>query len=371
MKILVTGYQGFVGKNLSTVLREKGHEVLGVGRSDSVESLKQKLEGVDFVCHLAAANRPDDKADFLRINRDFTADLMKTMSGLGLKVPVLFSSSTQALVNNEYGASKLKAEQKIIEHSNETSNKVYILRLPNLFGKWCKPFYNSVVATWCQLLSTGSEIQFDDPSKELSLMYIDDVVQFFVDIIDGKYQESKDPYLTVPSVTKATLGELSSILKSFSEGLSTHVPKVSDKLTKNLYSTYCSYQNPETLTKDLVSHADPRGVFMEVFREIDGSQVSISTSKVGVDRGSHYHHSKCEKFVVLRGKARVRFRKIDEDKVFIHELDASNPQIITIPPGYTHDIANISDEEMILLIWANENFNAKGDDTHAKDVHED
>lgn len=366
MKILITGHEGFVGKNLTVHLENKNHEVIGIGRSDSKEKLEKAICAADFIFHLAAANRPKNESEFKSVNSDFTAEIIKIHHERKCKSPLFFTSSTQASLENPYGSSKLDAESLLRDYAQSSGNAVLVARFPNIFGKWCKPNYNSVIATWCYALQNNEEIQVNSRETKLNLIYIDDVIKIMAESMEQPLKGYGE--VTIPHIQNTTLGEIEDILRSFTTDLSTHTPKTSDKLVKDLYSTYCSYVNPKALTKKLVSHHDERGMFMETFREQDACQVSISTSKVGVARGSHYHHSKCEKFVVITGQAKVRLRKINDSQVVEYRLDAKNPEIITIPPGYTHDIANIGDVEMTLLIWANENFVAKGDDTHAEDV---
>lgn len=369
-KILVTGSEGFLGKNLCLALKEKGFSLNYFDKKENIQDLESLILGVDFIYHLAGVNRPKEEKEFFEGNHILTKKLIESIASKGMKIPIVYSSSIQAEFDNSYGESKKLAEEELIKYSKENNIPVFIYRLPNLFGKWARPNYNSVVATFCYNISRDLPVSISDEKKEISLAYIDEVVKDFISCIDKISEtENENKIIYFDKVYKIKLGDLAEKIKSFKEmrkGL--HVPKSSNNLTKYLYSTYISYLPKDTFSIPLVSHKDDRGAFTEFIKTFDSGQVSVSTSKPGITRGNHYHNTKTERFFVLKGKASVKFRDIFDDKIIEYVVSEDEPQFIDIPPGYTHSITNIGDKEMILLLWANEKFDPKNSDTYFLEV---
>ncbi len=369
-KILVTGSEGFLGKNLCLALKEKGFSLNYFDKKDNFQDLEFLISEVDFIYHLAGVNRPKGEKEFFEGNHILTKKLIKIIVSKGMKIPIVYSSSIQAEFDNFYGNSKKLAEEELIKYSKESKVPVFIYRLPNLFGKWAKPNYNSVVATFCYNISRDLPISISDEKKELSLAYVDEVVKDFINCVDkiGK-TENENEIIYFDKVHKIKLGDLAEKIKSFKEmRKEIHVPKFSDNLTKYLYSTYLSYLPKDSFSTPVLSHKDDRGSFTEFIKTFDSGQVSVSTSKPGITRGNHYHNIKTERFLVLKGKASLKFRNIFDDKVIEYVVSEDELQSIDIPPGYTHSITNIGDKEMILLLWANEKFDPENPDTHFLEV---
>lgn len=368
MKVLVTGSNGFIGKNLTTQLAVCGDfEILHYNRESTLEDLRLAVEDADFICHMAGVNRPDDVAEFARINTGLTETLCQVMQELGRYVPIIFASSVHVEQDNPYGASKLAAEQALLKHSEKTGIPVYIFRLSHVFGKWCKPDYNSVVATFCYNLAHDLPIQIDDSPYPLSLVYIDDLVTTFVRIMVGK--EVCKTYCEVQPSYAISLGELADQIRAFRASRDTLISeRVGDGLTRALYATYISYLSPKDFAYKVPKHADPRGVFVEMLKTRDSGQFSFFTAHPGVTRGGHYHHSKTEKFLIVKGSARFRFRHTLTQE--LHEVLTSGdkPKIVETIPGWTHDITNVGDDEMIVMLWANEIFDRDHPDTYADPV---
>ena len=368
MKVLVTGSNGFIGKNLATQLAVRGDfEILQYNRTSTPDDLRLAVEEADFICHMAGVNRPDDVAEFARINTGLTEKLCQAVQDSGRQVPIIFASSDHVERNNPYGDSKLAAEQVLLKHSEKTCTPVYIFRLPRIFGKWCKPNYNSVVATFCHNIARDLPIQIDDSSYPLSLVYIDDLVTTFAQIMEGE-QPSKAYYEVQPSYT-ISVGELADQIRTFRASRSSLVSeRVGGGLTRALYATYVSYLPPKDFAYEVPIHADSRGIFVEMLKTKDSGQFSFFTAHPGVIRGGHYHHSKTEKFLVIQGSARFRFRHTLTQE--LHEVLTSGdkPEIVETIPGWSHDITNIGDDEMIVMLWANEIFDRDYPDTYADPV---
>lgn len=368
MKILITGANGFVGKNLQLHLAErKDVEVTRFTREQSDSQLPQLLQGVDLVFHLAGVNRPQDPAEFVAGNADLTRRLCVAIASTGRQIPVVYTSSIQAARDNAYGMSKRAAEEALFELQRSTGGPVFVFRLPNVFGKWCKPNYNSAVATFCHNISRGLPIQVNDPVASLTLVYVDDVVDRFIQLMDGadRNMDAAGFEMVSPQYT-TTVGELAGQIQAFKESRESLVTeRVGSGLVRALYSTYLSYLPPEEFAYRVPRHADPRGVFVEMLKTPDCGQVSYFTAHPGVTRGGHYHHSKTEKFLVIKGTARFKFRHMSTGEA--HELVSrgENAEIVETVPGWTHDITNVGDEELVVMLWANEVFDRNRPDTFA------
>lgn len=365
MKILVTGADGFIGKNLLSHLDERHDiEILKFTKYDDIASLESLLSKVDFVFHLAGVNRPEDPNEFLIGNVQLTLSLCDSIRKLNVSIPIVYSSSVQAEQNNHYGESKLNAEKVLLSFSNETKSPVYIFRLPNVFGKWARPNYNSVVATFCHNICNGLPINIHNPDSKINLVYIDDVIEKFISLLDK--QSYHDIYNVVKPIYNITIGKLAKKLMSFKDSRSSLVTEpVGSGLTRALYSTFISYLCPEQFSYEVPVYSDTRGSFVELIKTHNSGQFSFFTANPGVTRGGHYHHTKTEKFLVVQGKACFRFRHIVSDEYYELYTDSTEPKIVETIPGWSHDITNIGDEVMIVLLWANEIFDRSKPDTYA------
>lgn len=368
MQVLVTGVQGFIGKNLLIHFNElEQFSILTYSRENSVEELQGLVDQADAVIHLAGENRPKDISAFDEVNVCLTQSLCDAIRSTGRKIPLVLASSIQAEQDNPYGRSKLGAEKAVITLAEETGNPVYIYRLPNVFGKWCKPNYNSVVATFCYNIAHDIPIQINDASTQLRLVYVDDVVKEFLRVIQLK--SDSVTMLKVQSEYNLSLGELADQIKAFKNCRHSLVSEaVGEGLTRALYATYVSYFDPEQFSYPLPQYGDERGVFVEMLKTKDSGQFSFFTAHPGVTRGGHYHHTKTEKFLVIKGSARFGFRHIVTDEAFEIVTSGDQPQVVETVPGWVHDITNIGDDEMVVMLWANENFDRDHPDTIAAKV---
>lgn len=365
MKVLITGANGFVGKNLAVHLNErKDIEVLGFSRNDDPLCLADKVAQVDFIFHLAGVNRPKDVSEFKAGNIDLTRLLADAIVASGRKIPLIYTSSTQAEQENAYGLSKLGAEEVLIELAASHGSVVHLFRLPNVFGKWSRPNYNSAVATFCHNIARSLPIQINDPSAKITLVYIDDLVRKFVSVMDGQVADA--PFVDVEPQYQITVGELSDTLLAFRESRKTLITEpVGKGLTRALYSTYLSYLPPESFTYEVPKYGDPRGVFVEMLKTPDAGQFSYFTAHPGITRGGHYHHTKTEKFLVIRGEASFKFRHIVTGEFYELRTHGDQPVIVETVPGWTHDVTNVGQEEVIVMLWANEIFDREHPDTYA------
>lgn len=363
MIVLITGANGFVGKNLLAHLRERNDMTpLTFVRGDSQDALAQKVAQADFIVHLAGTNRPENDAEFAVGNSDFTRKLCDAVRRSGKAMPVIYASSIQAVLPNAYGVSKQAAEEALRALSAELGNPLYIYRLPNVFGKWCRPNYNSAVATFCHNLVHDLPIQVKDPAAVLNLVYIDDVIAAFIATMEQPPPPA--PLHNVTPVHRTTVGELAQQLQAFKDSRASLVTEaVGTGLTRALYATYISYFSPDQFAYPLTRHVDPRGVFVEVLKTRDSGQFSYFTAHPGVTRGGHYHHTKSEKFLVIKGAARFCFRHIETDARYELCTSADMPQVVETIPGWSHDITNIGDDDMIVMLWANEIFDRARPDT--------
>jgi UDP-2-acetamido-2,6-beta-L-arabino-hexul-4-ose reductase len=364
--VLVTGAKGFIGRNLALYLRANRSLVVNeVTRGTSRDELAGLVAASDVVVHLAGVNRPTDVDDFHRDNVDFTQALLDVLTEVR-PIPVIYISSIQANLDNPYGTSKRIAENLVRTYGKQTGNRVSIVRLPNVFGKWCRPNYNSVVATFVHNVSRGIELRVDDPNHVIDLAYIDDVLELIFDAMTG---EILDDELRPHNVYRVSVGELAETVRSMHRSRSSReVLDVGAGFLRALYSTYVSALEPSDFSYDLNPHVDPRGTFTEVLRTPVSGQLSYLTAVPGATRGSHYHHSKIEKFVVVSGSARFRFRCLLDNRTHEVFADSTSPRVVESVPGWAHDITNVGLDELVVLIWANEVFDEDRPDTYPEVV---
>ena len=366
MNILITGARGFMGKNLRSALTGRygdAHRLMLLDMPHTEEELLAAAAEADFVFHLAGVNRPTDPADFQKGNADFTRQLLTLLKERGKRPPVLLSSSIQAALENPYGQSKLSAEQAVADYGRETGSAVYLYRLPNVFGKWSRPNYNSAVATFCHNVARGLPITVNDPSVTLRLVYIDDVVEEFLRAMEGQPHREGE-WCTVQPVHEVNLGHMAELIQSFPALRdSLTAPDQSDPLGKKLYATYLSFLPPEDFSRPTVTHADQRGSFTELLHMGSRGQVSLNISKPHITKGDHWHQTKHEKFIVLQGEGVIRFRKVGDSTVIAYKVSGENLTVVDIPTGYTHSIENTGDTDMLTLMWANEVFDPAHPDT--------
>lgn len=383
MKILITGAHGFVGRNLMETLkavrdgkdRTRGLptelELLSYTHQSPEGALEAYCAEADFVFHLAGVNRPETEDEFLTGNRDLTARLLSALEKAGNPCPVLLTSSIQALRDNPYGRSKLAGEDLVRSYGARTGAKTLIYRLPNIFGKWCRPNYNSVVATFCHNIARDLPITVSDPAVSLTLCYIDDVVDEFLRALKGEETAGADGLCAVPVTHTATLGEIVDLLHQFHDQPRTLLlPEIpAGSFAKKLYSTYLSYLPEEAVCFPLKMNVDERGSFTELLKTANCGQFSVNISKPGITKGQHWHHSKWEFFMVVSGQALIQEREIGSDKVLEFRVSGENIQAVHMLPGYTHNIINLSDtEDLVTVMWANERFDPQRPDTYFEEV---
>jgi len=367
VKILITGSDGFVGKNLQLHLAQREDvDVVCFNRGNRIAELPDLLQGVDFVFHLAGVNRPQDLQEFATANVDLTRALCQAICAVaeasGKKIPIVYTSSIQAGNDTPYGQSKLAAEKELQAASRNFGIPVYLYRLPNVFGKWCKPNYNSVVATFCHNIARNLPIQINDPAARLQLVYVDDVVAALLAVLEAPAFGCVDAKVT-PEY-KTTLGELAKQISGFGECRTTLViDRVGAGFLRALYATYVSYLPVARFSYEVPQHADPRGVFVEMLKTQDSGQFSYFTAHPGITRGAHYHHTKTEKFLIVRGEALFRFRNILTDELVELRTSGAKPQVVDTIPGWAHDITNVGDDEMVVMLWSSENFDRDKPDT--------
>ncbi len=380
MNILITGARGFVGKNLVEALksiRDGKDKTYGISTDLNIfeydidskpGDLDEYCKKADFVFNLAGVNRPQNQEEFMQGNFGFASTLLETLKKHNNTCPVMLSSSIQAALDNPYGQSKKAGEELFFEYSKETGAEVFVYRFPNVFGKWCRPNYNSAVATFCHNIAHDLPITVNDRSVNMQLVYIDDVVSELINALVGNPTQAGE-YCEVPVVHKVTLGEIVDLLYSFKESRDLRsVPDMSDEFTKKLYATYLSYLPEDGFAYDLKMNCDERGSFTEIIRTLDRGQFSVNISKPGITKGNHWHNTKNEKFVVVSGKGVIRFRKIGEKKVHEYFVSGDKIEVVDIPTGYTHNIENLGDTDMITFMWANECFDPDKPDTFFEEV---
>ena len=376
MKILITGAKGFVGKNL---VAELGNIRDGKDRSYELDFTPEVLEydidsdpalldeycsQCDFVFNLAGVNRPENTEDFMNGNYGFASRLLETLEKHENRCPVMLSSSTQAALDNPYGRSKKAGEDLFFDYSARTGARVLVYRFPNIFGKWCRPNYNSAVATFCNNIANGLPIQVNDRNHPMTLVYIDDVVDELIHALCGN-ETRQGKYCRVPVEHNITLGEIVDLIYSFKESRENkYVPDMTDgSFSKKLYSTYLSYLPTDGFSYPLKTNSDERGSFTEILKTVNNGQFSVNISKPHITKGEHWHHTKNEKFLVVHGRGVIRFRKIDSDEITEYYVSGDKLEVVDIPTGYTHNIENLGDDDMVTFMWANECFNPDRPDT--------
>lgn len=403
MKVLVTGANGFVGRNLCEALRNiaEGKDRRGkyqsllpltvyeYDRNGTQEELSFYCSAADFVFNLAGINRPKDPSEFMKGNMEFGETLLSLLEHHGNKCPVMLSSSVQASLEGRYagspyGESKLAGEELLFDYEERTGAKAMVYRFPNLYGKWCRPRYNSAVATFCDAIANDREFQVNDPSVELELLYIDDLVTAMLDALVGDVRRCRyagaecvpaedGRYCYAPGAQKASLGEIVGLLKGFRDARETlAVPNLGDgSFSKKLYSTFLSYYEPGRFAYSLKPNVDARGSFTEFLRTPDRGQISVNVSKPGITKGNHWHMSKWEKFLVVSGTAKIKLRKVGADQegnpypVDEYVVTGGDMRVVEMIPGYTHSITNLSDaEDLVTVMWANEPFDPENPDTY-------
>lgn len=367
MAVVVTGAHGFIGKTLMIRLKERGVEAIAVGSDASASDLTSALAQATFVYHLAGVNRPQSEDQFEIGNAGFTRTLCDGLAEAGRTVPIVFASSTQAELDNLYGRSKRAAEDALFAHAAATGAAVRVFRLPNVFGKWARPNYNSAVATFCHNIARGLPISVHDPATALSLVHVDDVCDAFLELLDQPPLGAA--FAEASPVHATTVGTVADAIRGFAKSRGTlTTDRVGTGLIRALYSTYLSYLPPQAFAYGVPRHADPRGVFVEMLKTPDCGQFSYFTAGPGVTRGQHYHHAKTEKFLVLKGRARFGFRHIVTGERHEITTEGGEARIVETIPGWTHDITNIGEVEMIVMLWANEVFDRARPDTVAEPV---
>lgn len=366
MKVLVTGANGFIGKNLISELeRQENIEILAFDIDSPAEALEEYCRECNFVFNLAGVNRPEHTEEFMEGNFGFASTLVQTLKKYHNTCPIMNSSSIQAALDNPYGKSKKAGEDMLYAYGKEVGAEVYVYRFPNVFGKWCRPNYNSAVATFCNNIANGLPIQVNDRSTVMHLVYIDDVVEELLQALDRHPHVNSDGYCYVPTVYEVTLGEIVNLLYSFRESRENlMIPDMAEGgFEKKLYSTYLSYLPTDGFSYPLLMHEDARGSFTEILKSADRGQVSINISKPGIAKGNHWHHTKNEKFVVVSGHGLIQFRKIGSDEIIEYHVSGEKLEVVDIPTGYTHTIINEGDTDMVTLMWCNECFNPNKPDT--------
>lgn len=370
MKVLITGSDGFIAKNLALGLQQRQNiQVITFNRDSKLEDLPILIETADFIFHLAGINRPQDSAEFESGNVDLSGlvcdSIRKSIDKRKRHVPIVFSSSIHAGSDNEYGRTKLAAESIFSALADDTGNPVFICRLPGVFGKWAKPNYNSVVATFCYNIARGLPITINDQQHLLRLVYIDDVVEKFINLLDTYvHLEAKQHYINVEPEYVVALGEIAESIISFRNSRdSLELDRVGTGFLRALYSTYVSYLPNQEFSYPVKQHTDPRGSFVELFKSKDSGQVSYFTAHPGFTRGGHYHHTKTEKFMVVSGTARFRFRHMLTEEYYETVTSGDKPVIVETIPGWAHDVTNIGNDELMAIVWANEVFDPAHPDT--------
>lgn len=366
--VLVTGAEGFIGRNLIAHLQQDPNLIIKSLTRQNSFKISEICEDVDFVFHTAGENRPEDPSEFEKTNVELTRTLLKALSSQKKPIPLVFTSSTQANLDNPYGVSKKKAEDLIFEYGNKSLSPVFVFRLPNVFGKWSKPNYNSVVATFCNNLVQGVPLQINDPDYQIHLVHIDEVIRSLTDCMDA--QSSPDgEFCQIKDVHDITVGELATLLTQFWEARQTlQTPDLSSSFNKALYGTLTSFYNMADLGVKPIVHSDDRGWLFELVKSKTSGQIFVSSTHPGFTRGDHWHHTKVEKFTVIKGEGTLLFRRVHSDEILKYELSDKEIMIVDVPTGYVHAIHNKGTQDMILLIWASEMLDKENPDTYYEKV---
>lgn len=369
MRILVTGAYGFVGRNLVTMLRNQGYnEIYEFDKDCEAFILEDYLMKADFVFHLAGVNRPEQEAMFMEGNAYFTMSLLNTLKKRDNPCPVLYSSSVQAALNNPYGASKRAGEAAVAAYARDTGAKIYIYRFPNIFGKWCRPNYNSVVATFCYNIAYDQPITIEQPDRLLELVYIDDLINELLLALKGKANKCSE-FCEVPVTYTVILKSLANMIQSFHDSRnSLKLPDMSNEFTKKLYSTYLTYLPEKKLSYELKMNTDQRGSFTEFLKQPELGQLSVNILRPGIIKGNHWHNTKNEKFLVVSGYGSIKLRSISSKEIIEYKISSEKLEVVDIPPGYTHSIENSGGSDMVVIIWANEEFDKAKQDTYYMEV---
>lgn len=362
MKILVTGANGFIGHNICLRLEETGYyDLIKIDRDSTDEDLYSGLQEANFVFHLAGVNRPKDTEEFTSGNVALTRKIVEILESKVDNTPIMLSSSTQASYDNAYGLSKASAEKCVEEYGKKTGADYYIYRFPNVFGKWCRPNYNSFIATFCHNIANDIDIHIPDPSASVTLIYVDDICREMLSLLEG---EVKKGYPQVSPQFITTVGDVAQLLFKFKKSRETLITEdVGSGFTRALYSTWLSYLRPEQFCYTVPSYVDTRGVFCEMLKTKSSGQFSFFTAHPGITRGGHYHHTKNEKFLVIKGCARFKFQHLLTREIYELVVKSDIHQIVETVPGWNHDITNIGDDELIVMLWANEIFDREAPDT--------
>lgn len=369
MKILVTGANGFVGKNLICQLINLGYkDIYKFDKENTINELEKYTQDCDFIFHLAGVNRPKEEKEFMEGNFGFTSNLLELLKKNKNKCPIVLSSSIQAQLTNPYGISKKAGEDLLFKYGLKNDVKIFVYRFPNIYGKWCKPNYNSAIATFCNNIARDKDIVVNDPEVLMTVVYIDDVVNELINCLNGK-QTMKEEFCVVPIEDKVKLGKLVELIKSFKTSRETKsVPYLSSHLEKCLYSTYLSYLPKDKFAYSLKMNKDERGSFTEIIRTEDRGQFSVNISKPNITKGNHWHNTKNEKFLVVKGHCIIKFRRIDDNEVITYDVSDEELKVVDIPCGYTHNITNVGNCDSITFMWCNECYDPKNPDTYYLEV---
>lgn len=370
MNILVTGAQGFIGKNLCSHLRLlEDTTILEFTRDNSLDDLSKYIDSADFIFHIAGVNRPKNESEFKEHNTQLTEEIIRLLDEKGKKTPILVTSSAQATMDNPYGLSKRAAEDALLTWHKKSEAPVFIYRLPGVFGKWCRPNYNSVVATFCNNIANGLPIEISDPTHTITLTYIDDVVKDFAQHLSPNHV-SESGFKEVSRTFDVSLGELSQRIQAIHDiRTSLIIPNLEDLLNKFLYATYISYLPTDAFSYNLTKNSDNRGWLAEFVKSQQFGQVFISKTKPGISRGDHWHKTKIEKFLVVEGEAEISFRKkIDSQEVIRYRVTGDDMEVLDIPTGYVHKIENVGSTDLVTIFWANELLDKENPDTYYEPV---
>lgn len=365
MNILITGSKGFVGSNFISYIKSiRNDSIFEFDQTDDKSLLMDYCKNADVIYHFAGVNRTEDKSKFFTGNLGFLEEILRILKEVESKAIIVFTSSIQADQNNDYGLSKKAAEESLLDFAKNNHSKAIIYRLPNLFGKWSRPNYNSVIATFCYNISRQLPVELNKNDVKLELLYIDDLLDEFVKILSN-INDYKTGYHIVKKTFEKSLYYIHSTILSFrGNRFNGIIPNLSDEFTSKLYSTYLSYLPDNSFDNEINPHIDDRGYFVEVLKSTCFGQISINLIKPNITKGNHWHMTKNEKFLVIKGHGVIRFRKVDDDVILSYEVDSSQMKIVDIPPGYTHNITNNSKDDMIVLMWANEIYNQNSPDTY-------
>ncbi len=371
LKILVTGSNGFIGKNLIAGLKNNGYNaIFEFDTNTEQQKLSEYCKSCDFVFHLAGVTRPKNQEDFMNGNFGFTSLLLDTLKKHNNKCPVMMSSSRQATLDNLYGKSKKAGEELLFNYSKETGAEVFIYRFTNIFGKWSKPNFSSVVATFCNNIANNLPIQINDPNTIMNLNYIDDVIEELINALKCNVTKDEEGFCFVNNVYTVKLGELADLIYSFKDTRETlGIPNLSNEFEKKLYSTYLSFLPTDKFSYSLKSNKSESGNLTEILKTTTSGQLSVNVIKPNKTRGNHWHNTKNEKFVVVSGQGLIRLRKVGTKEIFDYPIDDEKIEVVDIPPGYTHNISNLSTkDDLVTIIWANEPYNKDKPDTFFEKV---